>query len=456
MKPLLPAVLRTFFILLSPLLAFSAWAQQSEPIDSIIAIVNDQIILRSELESALHNVLTQYAGHTNELPPKDILERQLLDRLIMTKLQVERAKNNGITVTDNELNSAMQSIAEQNHTNLDGLRQRVLHDGISYSELRQSIREEIMVQRLRQNFAMSRVNVSESEIDAALAQQTPQETQYRLAHILISLPQGATAEQIAQAQKKAEEVKHLLDQGKLDFAAAAARYSNSPNALDGGDLGWRSPTEVPNAFISIVEKMQPGQIIGPIQGPSGFQILQLTDKRTASTASNENSVRQFHAKHILIRVNDTESAKAAKEKIDSIEKQLDQGASFAELAKKYSEDDTSRNQDGDLGWFAEDTYGPEFGKHVAALSDGQRSRPFQTEAGWHIVERIASRMHAPGQNERREAMRAMIGRRKLEDDYAHFLQELRGEAYIKILLPGINAAQSTPATSPNLTPASSN
>ena len=195
-----------------------------------------------------------------------MLSRQVLERLVLVKLQVARAQGSGIRVSDQELNQAMNAIAQQNGSNLDALRQRLAHDGIDFNDFRASVRDEITVQRLRQSFAQSRISVSEGEVDAALKQQAAVGNQYHLAHILIALPDGANADQIATGQKKADGVKALLDKGELDFNAAAVRYSDSPNALEGGDLGWRSLDEIPQAFAQLMEKMKPGEVVGPIRG----------------------------------------------------------------------------------------------------------------------------------------------------------------------------------------------
>lgn len=243
---------KTLPVLLASLLAVSTvsaplqvLAQQSQPLDRIAAIVDEDVVLQSELDRAIQNIKAQYAGRENQLPPEDVLSRQVLERLVLVKLQVARAQSSGIKIGDQELNQALNAIAQQNGSNLDALRQRLAHDGIDFNDFRNSVRDEITVQRLRQSFAQSRISVSEGEVDAALKQQASVGTQYHLAHILIGLPEGATADQISTGQKKADGVKALLDKGELDFNAAAVRYSDSPNALEGGDLGWRSLMKFP-------------------------------------------------------------------------------------------------------------------------------------------------------------------------------------------------------------------
>ena len=256
---------KRFPVLLASLLAVSSvsalqvLAQEAQPLDRIAAVVDEDVILQSELQRAIANIKAQYAGR-GQLPPEDVLSRQVLERLVLVKLQVARAQGSGIRVSDQELNQAMNSIAQQNGSNLDALRQRLAHDGIDFNDFRASVRDEITVQRLRQSFAQSRISVSEGEVDAALKQQATVGNQYHLAHILIALPDGANADQIATGQK-ADGVKTLLDKGELDFNAAAVRYSDSPNALEGGDLAGAAWT-IPTAFAQLMEKMKPGEVVG--------------------------------------------------------------------------------------------------------------------------------------------------------------------------------------------------
>ena len=429
---------KRFPVLLASLLAVSSvsaplqvLAQEAQPLDRIAAVVDEDVILQSELQRAIANIKAQYAGRENQLPPEDVLSRQVLERLVLVKLQVARAQGSGIRVSDQELNQAMNAIAQQNGSNLDALRQRLAHDGIDFNDFRASVRDEITVQRLRQSFAQSRISVSEGEVDAALKQQATVGNQYHLAHILIALPDGSNADQIATGQKKAEGVKALLDKGELDFNAAAVRYSDSPNALEGGDLGWRSLDEIPQAFAQMMEKMKPGEVVGPIRGPSGFQLLKLVEVRDASAASGgEHTVTEYHGRHILVRVTDQQNDAAAKAKIDTLRARIAGGADFETVAKESSEDNNSKGQGGDLGWFPADAFGPAFGQQVSGIQDGGVSQPFRTDAGWHIVQRVGTRQTDVTTDNQRAQVRETIGRRKLEDEYNRFLQELRGEAYV--------------------------
>lgn len=456
MSPRLSATLLAVAALLS--LPFTAAAQQAQPVERIAAIVDENVVLQSELDVAMRNVISQYAGREDQLPPRAVLERQVLERLVLTRLQVERAKGNGIRVSDQELNQAVAAIAQQNNLSVDGLRQRLTADGLSFDDFRRSLNDEIMVQRLRQSFAQSRINVSESEVDAALAQQASGGRQYHLAHILVGLPEGATAEQIATGQRKIEGIKSVIDRGELTFNAAAVRYSDSPNALEGGDLGWRSLDEIPSAFSRTISDMSAGQILGPVRGPSGFQLLQLVEVRDTAGGAAAQTVTEYHVRHILVRVSDRQDDATAKARIDTLRARITGGADFQDVARESSEDTNTRGQGGDLGWFPADAFGPDFGHQVTALSDGAISQPFRTDAGWHVIQRVAERQTDVTDNNRRAQVRETIGRRKLEEEFNRYLQELRGEAYV-VFRVGDHAPEGTapgaeqaPATTPTTPP----
>jgi peptidyl-prolyl cis-trans isomerase SurA len=446
---LLTGALLTGLLLTSLLPSGTAHAQA---IDRIAAVVNEDVILQSELDRATRNVLAQYANRQDQLPPADVLERQVLERLIMVRLQVARAAESGIRVSDQEVDAAVNSVAQQNGMTLEQLQQQVAREGGSFTDFRNSLRDELVIQRLRQSFAQSRVSVSDAEVDAALAsQQASGGVQYHLAHILVALPENATPEQIATGQQKIDGIKALIDKGEMDFAAAAVRYSDSQNALEGGDLGWRSLNEIPTSFAATISSMQPGQVIGPTRGPSGFQLLKLVETRDASQAA-PTTVTQYQARHILVRPGEGEDDAAAKAKIDTLRARIEGGADFAELATEESDDKTTSVRGGDLGWFTQDQYGVEFGTQVAGLQDGQVSQPFKTPAGWHIVQRVGQRQTNVTDENRRAQARELIGQRKLEEEWGRFLREMRGEAYVDIRSgAGATPAESTPATTPAAT-----
>jgi peptidyl-prolyl cis-trans isomerase SurA len=430
-----PCVTSPLLAALLPVLLFASSAQAqdyatAQPVDRIAAVVNEDVILRSELERAVANIRSQYAGRENQLPPADVLQRQVLERLILMRLQLARATDSGITATDQDLERAVQGVAQQNNLSVDQLRSQLSKDGMSFTDFRNNLRDEIITQKLRQSFAQGRINVSEAEVDAAMANASAAASQqFHLAHILIGTPEAATPEQIATAQKKVEGVKALIDKGEMAFSAAAVRYSDSPNALEGGDLGWRGLNEIPPAFANAIAQMHDGQVLGPIRGPSGFQLLQLVGSRTQAAGSGEK-VTQYSVRQILVKEDDKTDDAAAKAKADTLAARLAGGAEFAKLASDSSDDATTRRRGGDLGWVGADSYGTAFGMQLAALSDGQTSAPFKTDAGWVIVQRVATREIAAGDENMRGQVRETIGRRKLEEEWNRWLREMRGEAYV--------------------------
>jgi peptidyl-prolyl cis-trans isomerase SurA len=431
MNKLFACLLVSAALLAAPLHAQQAASPSLQPLDRIAAVVNEDVILQSELDRAVRNITAQYAKNPEKLPPHDVLERQVIERLVLVRLEAARAAENGIRVSDQEVDAAIANIARQNNMSEDQLRAQLAQQGQPFAEFRDSIRDEITTQRLRQSFAQSRISVSDAEVDAALAAQAGDQ-QFHLANILVALPEGATPEQIATGQKKIEGVKDLIDKGSMDFNAAAVRYSDAQNALEGGDLGWRSLDEIPTAFANTIRTLQPGQVFGPVRGASGFQLVKLVEVRNASQAGPQ-LVTQYDARHILIRTGEGGLGDAeAKAKIDTLAARLAGGADFQALARENSQDANSAPKGGDLGWFTQETYGPEFGSQVAALQDGQVSAPFKTSAGWHIVQRVGTRQADIGAENRRAQVRESIGQRKLEDEWTRFQREMRGEAYVDI------------------------
>lgn len=400
---------------------------QSQQVDSIVAVVEDDVILRSELNRAVSNILAQYADRRNELPPENVLQKQVLERLILVRLQVQRAGESGVRVTDPEIETALQGIAQNNHLSLDQMRAQLEKDGIPFMEFARSLRDEMIVQRLRQSVVQSRVQVSDTEVDILLASNSLKTGQVHAANILVGLPDGATAEQIETARSKIEGVRELIEKGEIEFSAAAIRYSDAPNALEGGDLGWRSYDEVPAMFASMLQGMQPGDVSPAVRGPSGFHMLKLLELRN----DDAQRITEFNARHIMIRIDDVTSTQDARAKIDLIKSRLDAGEDFESLAREVSEDPMSRNQGGDLGWFAPYAYGQGIGDTLLALSDGQTSAPVLSDAGWHIVQRLGTREQDITEQVKRDRARETLGRRKSEEEYERFLRQLREESYVE-------------------------
>jgi peptidyl-prolyl cis-trans isomerase SurA len=404
----------------------------TQPLDRIVAVADDNVILQSELDAAVANVLRQYRSNPQQLPPHDILERQVLESLIMLRLQVQRAKDTGIRVSDTDIDQAVQRVAANNKMTVDQMRASLAQEGLSYVDFRNHLSDQLLVQRLQQRVVQGQVNVSDSEVDILLASNSLKSGEVHLQHILIGLPNGADATQIAAARAKADEVEAKIA-GGMDFTTAAIQYSSAQDALQGGDLGWRRYDEVPEAFANLVEGMHDGQVAQPIRGPSGFHIVKLVGKR----ADSKQVVTEYHARHILIKVDELTSSDEAKKTIDDIRHRIVDGhEDFAAVAKKDSQDPNTAGGGGDMGWFPIEQYGTQVANQLAVLKDGEISQPFRTEVGWHILQRLATREQDRTEEARRAQAREVIRNRKAEQAYEDFMRQLRSESYVEIRLPG--------------------
>lgn len=416
-------------LLISPFPSAVSAAQPEEikALDSIVAVVEDDVILRSELDEKLNLVEQQLRTRNAPMPPQDVLEHQVLERMILTKLEMQRAESTGIRVTDEDVNKAIEQVAQQNNISVDQLREAVERDGFDFEAYRDNIRTEIATHQLRQRLIQARVQVSESEVDAVLARQggiSGQEV--RLGHILISVPEAAGPDDIKKAQEKSDAVMAELNKGK-DFAEAAITYSDGQQALNGGDLGWRSPNEVPTIFTELVETMKVGELAGPIRSPSGFHIVKLLDKRE----DTGHMVSQTLARHIMIRPTELISDDEARLRVQQIRDRIMAGESFEDMAREYSDDPLSASKGGQLDWFEPGRYGTAFDEAVAGLKKGEISQPFRTQVGWHIVQLLDRRQKDNTEELRREQARKAIYERKADETYETFLRRIRDEAYVE-------------------------
>ncbi|MCE5231896.1 MAG: peptidylprolyl isomerase [Mizugakiibacter sp.] len=415
---------------------------QAQPLDRIAAVVNDDVILQSQLEQAVQNIQRQYANRPQQLPPQDILQRQVLERLILERLQVQKANDQGVRVADQEVDNAIANVARQNNLSLPQLRQALAQQGYDYAQYRSQLRDQIMVQRLREKVLQGAAQASDTEIDNLLSSPGFKSGEVHLAHIVVGVPQGASADDIAKAQAKVEQLQADL-KGGMDFSAAAIRYSDAPDALEGGDLGWRRYDEVPSAFVNMVAGMQPGQITDALRGPGGFQILKLVDKRDAAA---KQMVTEYHARHIMVRTSELVSPQQAEQKAsDLYQRIVDKHEDFAKLAKEDSDDTSSANLGGDLGWFQQNAYGTAIGQVLAGLKDGEVSKPFQIEDAWHVVQRLGTREVDRSREMQREQAQQAIQNRKAEEVYDDFLRGIRADAFVDIRLgQGAAAGANTP------------
>lgn len=425
---------------LALVLALAAAAPQSQAqllnndaIDRIVAVVDEDVVLQSELDRAVAQIMAQYQRNPSQLPPRNLLEAQVLNRLILTRLQVAKADSTGIRVSDIDVDSAVGNIARQNNITPEQLRNSLAQDGLSYTEFRRNLHDELIVQRLHQRVAQGAGQVSDSEIDILLAGNSIKTGEVHLAHILVGVPDGAGADQLQAARDKAEKVKKEID-GGLDFKAAAMRYSDAQDALEGGDLGWRRYDQVPSIFADLIAGMQAGQVTPAMRGPSGFHILKLVEQRN----NGAQMVTEYHARHILIRVGELVPSDEAQKKVGEIHRRIAEGEDFAKLAKQYSQDPGSANAGGDMGWFNIDTFGTKVAEVLTTLKDNELSQPFQTDAGWHVIQLLGKREQDKTKEAQREQARAAIADRKAEEDYENFLRQIRSDAYVEVRLPGLD------------------
>jgi len=403
---------------------------ETEQLDGIVALVEDDIILRSELDTAIKGIVDRIRAQGGGMPPQDLLEKQVLERLIVRKLQVQRAQRTGIRVSDQDIDQALVNLAQQNGISVTQLRQVLESEGEDFAEFRRSIGEEIMTERLRQRVVNGMNPVSDTEIDILLASEDFAGGEFDISHILVGLPDGATPRQIETALEEANGIHKQLEEG-LDFASAAISFSSAQDALEGGHLGWRDLNSMPREFADAIRNLRAGQITVPIRSQQGFHIVRVNDFRE----QRQVVVDEFRANHILIEANELTTPKEAMEEVRALRDRLEQGEDFATLARENSDDTSSANIGGDMGWFQPDAFGERFQAMLEGLQDGEISEPFQSQAGWHIVQRTGYRKTDVTEEAMRNMARQTILQRRADSEVESYLRQLREEAYVDIRLP---------------------
>jgi peptidyl-prolyl cis-trans isomerase SurA len=400
-----------------------------EPIDHIVAVVNNEVITAFQLDTRIQLAIRQLKSQNVPLPPLDALRHQMLERMITEKVQLQFAQQTGIRVDDVQLDRALQRIAASNNMGLEQFRQAVEHDGVPFSKFREEIRNEIVLTRLREREADNRVTVSDAEVEHFFASPQAQglgETEYNIAHILIQVPEQASPEQIQARKAKAEEALAELKKG-ANFGQVAARYSDAPDALQGGELGWRPASRIPEMFLGPLNSLQLGEVSGVLRSPNGFHIIRLNDKRGRDVPM---VVQQTHARHILIKVNELVSEEDAKRRLLALKERIEHGADFAELARLNSEDGSAA-KGGDLGWLSPGDTVPEFERAMDALPVGAISDPVHTPFGWHLIQVLERRKQDVTNEKRRLQARMEIHARKAEEAYQEFVRQLRDQAHVE-------------------------
>ncbi len=399
-------------------------------LDGILAVVNKDVILASELVDRLRTLVREMRSNNKRIPSQEILEKQVLDRLILEKLQLQIATRRGIKVDDETLNRAMTSIAQRNGLSLRQFRDVLQKEGFGFVAFREKIRRELILRQVRQRQVSSKIRISKAEIERfmELQNQRSDDTEYHLGHILIGLPSPATPESVRKAQDKAKEILRQLREG-ADFNDMAIANSNGRRALEGGDLGWRKQSQIPSLFEDLVAKMSKGEVSNPIRSPSGFHIIKIHDVR----AEAKHMVKQTRLRHILIKPNEILSSDQVKQRLNRIRTRLIGGDDFNTLARSNSDDPGSAVKGGDLGWTNPGEMVPAFEKAMLETKVGELSPVFKSRFGWHILEVLERREKDLSKEFKESKARESLLKRKTEEETTQWLQGLRNNAYIEII-----------------------
>jgi peptidyl-prolyl cis-trans isomerase SurA len=432
--------LKAWTLVVAAFASSSAFAQTREAsssgelLDRVAATVNEGVVLSSEIDEQMLMLVDRLRSQKVELPPQNVLRQQVLERLVLTELQMQRAERAGIKVSDEILNNAMRDVASQNRIPLDQLPAALASQGIDYASYREGMRKELAMQMLRQRDVFARINVSPREIDQFLERQKkmPSESsEYNISHILIAVPQAATPEQLEEAERKANEVYGKATGGE-DFARLAVANSNAQTALEGGSLGWRKGPELPTFLAEVVSGLKAGDVTKPIRTPSGFHLVKLNDVRGNATSS---IINQVHVRHILIKPNELQDDATVQQKLASIRDRIvNKGENFTAVASVVSEDPGSAAEGGDLGWAVPGTFVPEFEKQLAQLQPDEISQPFRTQFGWHIIQLLGRRQFDTTQDMMRQQAFQRLREAKADEETELWLRRLRDEAYVEYKL----------------------
>jgi peptidyl-prolyl cis-trans isomerase SurA len=401
-----------------------------ELLDRIAAIVNDGIVLKSELDAQMDSVTKRLTEQKVELPSQSVLRQQVLDRLIVQEIEAQQAKRVGLTVSDEQLNGALQEIAARNKIPFDQLPTALAAQGVDYKLYRDSMRKELTLNTLRQRDVIARITVTPHELEQYLDRQqsAAANDEFNVSHILLSLPAAATPQQLADIQAKAQELVARAQKGE-DFGQLAIANSNSQTALDGGSLGWRKGSQLPQFILDLVTKMKPGEVSAAVRTPSGFHIVKLNERRGGEA---QVIVNQIHVRHILLKTNELDDDETVRQKLAKLRERIMAGEDFAGIAATTSQDPGSAPDGGDLGWSGPGTFVPEFDKAIADLKPNEISEPFKSRFGWHIVQLLGTRTYDSTDDVRRQKAYAAIRESKADEETELWLRRLRDEAFVEV------------------------
>lgn len=419
-------------LLLGAVLLASGAQAQFQSLDRVVAIVDNDVIMYSQLDQRLREVEQTIGKRGGQLPPQDVLQQQVLERLIVENLQLQIGDRSGIRITDEELNQAMASIAERNSLTLDQFRAALARDGLSFEDAREQIRREMVISRVRQRRVAERIQVTNQEVQNFLASDLGQiqlSEEFRLANILIPVPEAASPDEIRAAAQKTAQVYDSL-RGGADFAQTAMSSSASENALEGGEIGWRKSAQLPPAFAEMIRGLSVDDITEPVRTPGGFMIVKLLEKRGGDTLVRD----EVHVRHILIKPNEVRSEAETRRLVERLYQRIIAGEDFATLAKNFSEDPGSALNGGDLNWIDPNSLVPEFREVMAKTPSGQLSEPFKSPYGWHVLEVLGRRATDSSEQYREQQAMNVLRNRKYDEELQAWLRQIRDEAYVEIKL----------------------
>ncbi len=408
--------------------------RSTRPVDRIVAVVNDEVITANELRARTLSAMAQLERQKIQLPPPDVLERQVLERMIVDRAQLQLARESGVRVDDATVNAAMGRIAEANNMTVPAMRQRLESEGVSFAQFREDIRQDILLNRLREREVDGRLQISESELDNFIADQsgvTADSEEINLAQILLRVPENATPQRLEETRKRADDLIEQL-KGGADFARLAASFSNAAEALQGGELGWRNTDRLPTLFLEAVKGVKSGEIAPLVRSPNGFHILKVLGRRSAVAAKLAGGpVQQTHVRHILLRVSDVTPEQEVRRRLEEFKLRIEaKQIEFGSLARLHSLD-PSGSRGGDLGWVYPGDTVPEFERAMNALKIGEVSVPVQSPFGWHLIQ-VLERRTEPASNERaRQQARQALRDRKSDEAYQDWLRQLRDKTYVE-------------------------
>jgi peptidyl-prolyl cis-trans isomerase SurA len=412
----------------------AAHAQAAKPraivtVDRIIAVVNDEVITERELAARVDFAFRQLRQQGTPPPPREVIERQLLERLISDRVQMQHARGIGLRVDDAELDKALARIASQNKLSLPQMRAALEKDGIPFAKFREDIRNEITLSRLREREIAQKIVITEAEVDNFIRSQQAQQgggDEFNVSHILIAVPENASPEQLQDRRTRAEQALAQI-QGGTDFRQVAAAFSDGPEALQGGLIGWRESSRLPGLFLDALQPLKAGDLTGLLRSPNGFHILKLNERRGGQPPL---MVQQTRARHILIKTNELVSETEARNRLLTLKERLDNKADFAELARARSED-ASASRGGDLGWLSPSDTVPEFEQAMNALKPGEISQPVRSPFGWHLIEVLERRTEDMTREGQRMSARQALRESKTDEAYQEWVRQLRDRAYVE-------------------------